>query len=59
MVVLSHCSAAPSLAIAGDSVYRMVPSDLHQAAAIARLIHDHGFDAGMGQDGCEAHGIEC
>jgi branched-chain amino acid transport system substrate-binding protein len=38
MVLLSHCSTAPSLAIPGDSVYRLVPSDLHQAAAIARLI---------------------
>jgi branched-chain amino acid transport system substrate-binding protein len=42
MVVLSHCSTAIGLAIPGDSVYRMVPSDLSQAAAIARLIADHG-----------------
>lgn len=45
MVLLSHCSAAPSLAIPGDNVYRMVPSDLHQAAAIARLIEQGGYDA--------------
>jgi branched-chain amino acid transport system substrate-binding protein len=45
MVVLSHCSTAPSLAIPGDSVYRMVPSDERQAAAIARLIRDAGTRA--------------
>jgi branched-chain amino acid transport system substrate-binding protein len=42
MLVLSHCSTAPALAIPGDSVYRMVPSDLRQAAAIARLIARDG-----------------
>ena len=45
MVLLSHCSTAPSLAIPGDSVYRLVPSDLRQAAAIARLIDGHGYRA--------------
>ena len=45
MVVLSHCSTAPSLAIPGDNVYRMVPSDLHQAAAIAGLINGAGYRA--------------
>jgi branched-chain amino acid transport system substrate-binding protein len=45
MVVLSHCSTAPSLAIPGDSVYRMVPSDERQAAALARLIRDDGARA--------------
>lgn len=45
IVLLSHCSAAPSLAIPGDSVYRLVPSDLHQAAAIARLIDGDGYRA--------------
>jgi branched-chain amino acid transport system substrate-binding protein len=42
MRVLSHCSTAPALAIPGDSVYRLVPSDLRQAAAIARLIAREG-----------------
>jgi len=42
MVLLSHCSTAPALAIPGDSLYRMVPSDERQAAAIARLVHDDG-----------------
>lgn len=45
MVLLSHCSTAPSLAIPGDSVYRLVPSDLHQAAALARLMAGHGHRA--------------
>jgi branched-chain amino acid transport system substrate-binding protein len=45
LVLLSHCSTAPALAIPGDSVYRLVPSDLHQAAAIARLIDGNGHRA--------------
>ena len=45
LVLLSHCSTAPALAIPGDSVYRLVPSDRHQAAAIARLIHENGHHA--------------
>lgn len=45
MVLLSHCSTAPALAIPGDSVYRLVPSDLRQAAAIARLIAGNGQQA--------------
>lgn len=42
MVLLSHCSTAPALAIPGDSLYRMVPSDERQAAAIARLARGDG-----------------
>jgi branched-chain amino acid transport system substrate-binding protein len=42
IVVLSHCSTAPSLATPGDSVFRMVPSDARQAATIARLIQGDG-----------------
>jgi branched-chain amino acid transport system substrate-binding protein len=45
MVLLSHCSTAPSLAIPDDSVYRLVPSDLRQAAAIADLIYGTGHRA--------------
>jgi len=45
IVLLSHCSTAPSLAIPGDSVYRLVPSDLRQAEAIARLIDENGHRA--------------
>jgi len=45
IVLLSHCSTAPSLAIPGDSVYRLVPSDLRQAGAIARLIDGNGHRA--------------
>jgi branched-chain amino acid transport system substrate-binding protein len=45
MVLISHCSTAPSLAIADDSIYRLVPSDLRQAQAIAQLIRDTGHTA--------------
>ncbi len=45
MVLLSHCSTAPSLAQENDSVFRLVPSDLSQAEAIAQLIHSAGFQA--------------
>lgn len=45
MVLLSHCSTAPSLAVENDSVFRMVPSDLSQASAIAELIHAAGYQA--------------
>jgi len=45
MVLLSHCSTAPSLAIAGDSVYRLVPSDLRQGRVIAQLINETGHQA--------------
>ena len=38
MLVVSCCSTAPSLAIAGDSVYRMVPDDTNQGAALAKLL---------------------
>jgi len=45
MVLLSHCSTAPSLAIANDSIYRLVPSDLRQGQAIAQLINETGHQA--------------
>lgn len=45
LVVLSHCSTAPALAIPGDSIYRMVPTDVLQAESIARLIRSHGRTA--------------
>jgi branched-chain amino acid transport system substrate-binding protein len=45
MVLLSHCSTAPSLALANDNVFRLVPSDLRQAAAIAQLIRNTGHTA--------------
>jgi branched-chain amino acid transport system substrate-binding protein len=42
MILLSHCSTAPALAIPDDSLYRMVPSDVRQAGAIARLVRNDG-----------------
>lgn len=37
-VILSYSSTSPSLAVAGDNVFRMVPNDLQQAKAIAALL---------------------
>lgn len=44
IVILSHCSTAPSLAVPGDNIYRMVPSDNDQSEAIAKLIYDEGYN---------------
>ena len=38
MLVFSCCSTAPSLNIAGDSVYRMVADDTNQGAALGELL---------------------
>lgn len=41
-VLISHCSTASSLSIAGDSVFRLVPNDLSQTDVIADLIAASG-----------------
>ncbi len=38
ILVISHTSTAPSLAVPGDNVFRFIPDDTHQAEAIARLM---------------------
>lgn len=38
MLLVSCCSTAPSLAIEGDSVYRLVPDDSFQGVALSQLI---------------------
>ncbi|HZD34904.1 MAG TPA: penicillin-binding protein activator, partial [Nitrososphaeraceae archaeon] len=43
VILLSHSSTAPSLAIEGDNVFRFVPDDTHQANAISRLMWDDGI----------------
>ena len=43
MAVLACCSSAPSLAIEGDSIFRMVPDDRQHAAAMARLMEQEGI----------------
>ena len=43
IIVMSHSSTAPSLAIEGDNIFRFVPDDLHQAKAIAREMWNQGI----------------
>ena len=45
MVLLSCCSSAPTLAIPGDSAFRLVPDDSNQGHALARVIESRGVDA--------------
>ena len=45
MAVLSCCSSAPALAIPGDSVYRLAPSDSGQAVTITQLLTERGIKA--------------
>ncbi len=42
IVEISYASTAPELAIAGDYIFRLVPNDLHQGKAIARIMWDAG-----------------
>lgn len=41
-LLLSHASTCPSLAMAGDNLFRLVPDDRQQGQAIARRIWDNG-----------------
>ena len=43
MLLVSCCSSAPALAIPNDSVYRLVPDDSNEGAALAKLIHHEGI----------------
>lgn len=45
MLILSCCSSAPELAVAGDSVYRLVPDDMGTGAAVGKLLVDSGIEA--------------
>ena len=45
MLLVSCCSTAPALAIANDSVFRLVPDDLNQGTAISALLHHEGIEA--------------
>lgn len=47
MLVLSCCSTAPSLAIAGDSVYRIVADDTNQGKAIGKLLDEAGIEVAV------------
>lgn len=43
IVEISYASTAPPLAISGDYIFRLVPTDLHQSKAIARIMWDAGI----------------
>ncbi len=45
MLLISHASTAPSLAISGDNIFRFVPDDTHQAEAVSRLMWQDGIRA--------------
>lgn len=45
MLSLSCCSTAPSLAIPGDSVYRIVADDTNQGKALGKVIESQGVEA--------------
>ena len=42
IVLISHSSTAPSLAVPGDSLFRMVPTDTRQGIVLADLVHTDG-----------------
>jgi len=43
IVLISPSSTAPSLAIAGDNLFRFVPDDRHQAQAISKMMWNDGI----------------
>lgn len=45
MLLVSCCSTSPTLAIGGDSVYRFVPDDSNQGAAMASIFKADGIAA--------------
>lgn len=45
IILISYGSTAPSLAIAGDNVFRLLPDDTHQAEAMAALMRKDGIKA--------------
>lgn len=45
MLALSCCSSAPSLAVPGDGVYRLVPDDSGQGLALGKLLTENGIEA--------------
>jgi len=47
ILVISSASTAPSLAIQDDYIFRLVPSDVSQARALARMMRDKGIEAAV------------
>ena len=44
MMIVSCCSTAPSLAISGDSVFRLVTDDSKQGDAVGKLLENEGIE---------------
>lgn len=44
IMLISCCSTAPSLAIAGDNAYRLVPDDRNQGTAASKLLEVEGIE---------------
>ena len=47
MLLISCCSTSPSLAIEGDTTFRMAPDDSNQGTATAKLLIDAGIDVAV------------
>lgn len=45
MMLVSCCSTAPNLAIAGDSVFRLAVDDVNQGAGVSKLLESQGIKA--------------
>lgn len=45
MMLLSCCSTAPSLAVPGDGIFRLIPDDSKQGVAVGRLLESAGIKA--------------
>ena len=43
IIIMSHSSTAPSLAVEGDNIFRFVPDDLNQAKEIAKEMWSQGI----------------
>ena len=45
LLLVACCSTAPSLSIAGDSLFRLIPNDANQAVTIGKLLEVNGIEA--------------
>ena len=45
LLLVACCSTAPSLSIAGDNLYRLIPNDANQAVTIGKLLEVNGIEA--------------
>lgn len=56
MLLVSCCSTSINLAIADDSVFRLVPDDMHQITPLIRIFEDVGIEAIVPVWGGEPYG---